>query len=204
MSEAPVIDFPDAAGLAADADWWGIYDASFPAAEREPREVILRSVERGVGMAGRARLNGATVGLATTHLLVDPPAVFLVYLAVAPGRRGGGLGARLVDEAWSSGARRLRGAGREAVGLVAEIDPVPRGADDLHACVRRVSFFERLGFEVVSRDYAQPGLYAGAAAVPMWLLCRRAGASALPEVGRLVRAIYREKYGAVNGLTSAT
>jgi hypothetical protein len=74
--------------LALDRQWWGIYQESFPENEREPAAVILESLRRRVGFAYRARLKSETIGIATTHLLMEPAAVFLVYLAAGQDRRG--------------------------------------------------------------------------------------------------------------------
>ena len=49
-----------AEGLRVDDTWWRIYEDSFPASEREPPEVILESVLRGVGMVFRARRHGVS------------------------------------------------------------------------------------------------------------------------------------------------
>jgi hypothetical protein len=54
--------------LCGDETWWQIYKDSFPANQRETPDVILKSLLGGVGMAFRARLQGMTSGLATTHL----------------------------------------------------------------------------------------------------------------------------------------
>ena len=102
------LDRPTASALRADADFWSIYDASFPVAEREPPRVIIDSVERGVALAVRARRGTETIGLATTHLLTKPPASFLVYLAVSKEHRNLGLGPKLFEEV-------MRGGPREAV-----------------------------------------------------------------------------------------
>src|SRR5579859_879723 len=90
-------DCVDVMDLPSDSDWWRIYDESFPPNEREPRQVILDSLRKDVGMAFRTRLDGRTAGIATTHLLSDPPAVFLVYLAIDRTLRGRGVGGRLLE-----------------------------------------------------------------------------------------------------------
>jgi GNAT superfamily N-acetyltransferase len=102
------IECMSAEELCCDETWWRIYKDSFPASEREPPEVILKSLLHGVGMAFRACRKGVTSGLATTHLLKDPAAVFLVYLAVARGERSQGIGGELLRSAWEAGAERFR------------------------------------------------------------------------------------------------
>ena len=186
--------------LGADENWWRIYEDSFPASERESPEVILESVLGKVGMAFRLRRQGMTYGLATTHLLNDPAAVFLVYLAVAREERSRGAGAELLQGAWESGATRLRAQGRRPLGLIWEVDPLESAADDAEARQRRIAFFRRNGGELLDRPYLQPPLNGGTA-IPMSLMFRAAESEQAPAaetVEAFVRAIYFEKYGAVN------
>ena len=192
--------------LRLDDDWWRIYEDSFPSSEREPAEVILESMSRSVGMAFRARRQAATIGLATTHLLKDPAAVFLVYLAVARADRKQGSGGELLQSAWESGAARLSAQGLQPLGLVWEVDPPEPAAGDAEARDRRIAFFQRNGGQLLEHPYLQPPVNA-ATVVPMRLMFRPATVNSAPEqetVHALVRAIYFEKYGAINGIDGAT
>ena len=184
--------------LAADEAWWGLYESAFPASEREPRDVIFRSLELGVGVAFRARREGRTIGLATTHLLRRPPTVFLVYLAVDSTYRGAGVGRELFEVAWQVSAEKIVASGERPLGYVWEVDPAPAdGAVDV--CRRRVGFFERQGGRVITRKYRQPPV-DGINIVPMWLMYRPAPTDGAVDIDVLVRAMYREKYGQVNGI----
>jgi hypothetical protein len=188
--------------LIVDEGWWRIYEDSFPAAERESRDVIVKSIVQGGGMAFRARRLGVTIGLATTHLLKDPPAVFLVYLAVDRGERNQGTGGELLESAWEFGIRRLTAQELQPVGLIWEVDPPDRTARDASARMRRIAFFERHGGKVLDRPYMQPPL-DGTVPVPMRLMLRPAvdrRVQAAQTVEALVRAMYFEKYGAINGI----
>jgi hypothetical protein len=132
--------------------------------------------------------------------LNDPPAVFLVYLAVAPGERSQGTGGELLESAWESGARRLIAQGLHPVGLIWEVDPPESTAADAGARLRRVAFFERHGGKILDRSYQQPPL-DGTSPVPMRLMLRTAVERDEPApetMERLVRAMYFEKYGAIN------
>lgn len=201
-----VIESLTAQELRRDEAWWRIYADSFPANEREPPEVILESLSRGVGMALRARRQGSTSGLASSHLLEDPAAVFLVYLAVAELERGQGTGAALLQDAWQAGADRLRERGLSPLGLVWEVDP---GEDDTPVAEerrQRLAFFRRHQGQVLERPYLQPPV-DGIAAVPMTLMFRPAAGHATPApqtMDAIVRAIYFEKYGALNGIERST
>lgn len=188
--------------LRVDDDWWRLYEDSFPAIEREPPNVILDSIVRGVGMASRARRNGVTFGLTTTHILKKPPSVFLVYLAVARSQRGLGTGGELFRNAWESGAAQLSAQNLKPVGYVWEVDPPEIDAADAEVRRRRVAFFQRQGGRLLARPYFQPPVN-GTTAVPMSLMFSPAEGGGSPTselVEDLVRAIYFEKYGAVNGV----
>lgn len=178
--------------LEQDQAWWEIYGASFPSNEREPRDVILESLRRGVGLAFRARRDAATIGIATTHLLLNPAAVFLVYLAIASTHRGAGSGRELLEFAWSTSAARSREMNREPLGMVWEVDPIEG----------RLAFFRRHGGVVLPRPYLQPPVN-GVEPVPMQLMFRPSQNGAPPDTAvadALVKAMYLEKYGALNGV----
>jgi GNAT superfamily N-acetyltransferase len=177
--------------VAGDQHFWSIYRQSFPESEREPPAVILEAQRSGVGVITRAREDGRTVGLASAHRLRDPAALFLVYLAVADGRRGQRIGAALFEHI----------AGHAGLPLIWEVDP-PDSPDELEQRrrERRIAFFRRAGGELLPRPYQQPPLSPGAPPVPMRLMARPAP----PDVEALVRAIYFEKYGAQNGIAEAT
>lgn len=199
-------DCPSGTVLERDAAWWAIYDEAFPDSEREPRQVILDSIRDGVGLAVRARLDGATVGLATVHLLRCPPTVFLVYLAIARHLRGHSLGGSLLEEAWEVGCRRLTEQGLTAGGMIWEVDD-PAGAateTERRQRERRVAFFARHRGRGLSRPYLQPPLH-GTLPIPMRLMYRPAAETNPPDastIEMLVRAMYFEKYGAANHLSA--
>jgi len=196
------IDCLTAEALRADDAWWRIYQDSFPANEQEPQDVIVESVLRGAGMAFRVRRQGVTVGLATTHLLKDPAAVFLVYLAVTRGERNRGAGGELLRGAWEAGETRLREQGLKPLGLVWEVDPPQAAESEEEVSQRRIAYFRRRGGQLLERPYLQPPVN-GIAAVPMRLMFLPAEGEGIPAaetVEGLVRAIYFEKYGAVNGI----
>jgi hypothetical protein len=201
-------DCPSAVELAQDRQWWKIYEDSLPADEREPPEVILESLRRSVGLALRARRADATVGIATTHLLFHPAAVFLVYLAVDSRHRDVGVGGMLFEEAWRSSAHRMREKRYSPLGLIWEVDDpedVENPAERLQR-LRRIRFFERHGGVPLSRTYLQPPLN-GPEPVPMRLMFRPGEGAPMPDAATaeaLVRAIYFEKYGEVNRIPVRT
>ena len=201
-------DCPSADELAGDKESWRIYEESLPPEEREPSEVILDSLRRSLGAALRARHAGVTIGIATTHLLLDPAAVFLVYLAIDSRYRDAGNGAMLFEYAWSSSEVQLRGRGYNPLGLIWEVDD-PREAGNPNEELlrrRRIRFFERQGGAILARPYLQPPVN-GTEPVPMQLMYRPSKGVTMPDaatIDALVRAIYFEKYGGMNGIPSQT
>ena len=190
--------------LAHDRRWWEIYRDSFPANEREPAGVILESLRRRVGVAYRAHREGATLGIATTHLLKEPAAVFLVYLAADKEHRGEGSGGALLELAWSHSSARLIESGLKPQGMVWEVDPpgIARDSRQLTLRKRRIAFFERHGGVPLGRPYFQPSLGRGAP-VSMQLMFRPPRNMPVPDdetVNALVRAIYFEKYHGINNI----
>ena len=197
-------DSCSADALAADESLWHLYDSSFPSDEREPRSVILDSVSKGVGLAVRARTSIRTIGLATAHLLREPPVLFLVYLAVASEFRSRHIGATLFEKVWATGNERYSEWGLVPKGMVWEV-AIPEGASgqrDFKERRRRIDFFARLGARVLPRPYVQPPV-DGIASVLMRLMFWPATGGSSPDgsqVSALIRAIYFEKYHAINGI----
>ncbi len=189
----------DAEELLRAADWWALYEGSFPPAEREAPAVIVRSVEAGVGLAFRVQRHEATVGLATVHLLREPRVAFCVYLAVAGDQQGRGLGGELFRHVAASAK------GRAMRGVVWEVEePAAAGSETArHQRERRIVFFERQGGRRLDVTYFQPPLDGGPP-VPMRLMFRPADDAEVIDVRALVRAIYSEKYGVINAIPVAT
>ena len=194
--------------LRADAAFWRLYAESFDGAEREPPDVIVRSLDLGSGIALRAVAHPQTVGLATAHVLDGPGVTFLVYLAVDPGWRARRLGRALFDAADAAGRERLEARQRMSTGIVWEIDDPAAdvSAAELNVRLRRLAFFEKLGGRILEGPYVQPPV-DGHTPVPMRLMFRPASGSELPgpaATAALVRAIYFEKYHAINRIPVAT
>ena len=195
-------DFPAADALASDAAFWRIYDCSFPVSEREPRHVISESLSNGVGLAVRARVQNRTVGLATAHLLREPPMLFLVYLAVAAELRSRHIGAALFEKVWTKGKEQYSESRLKVAGMVWEVDIPERASSEqeLQQDRRRIAFFVRLGAHVLPGPYVQPPV-DGIASVPMHIMFRPIPGGSLPDncaLVAIVRAIYFEKYEQAN------
>jgi GNAT superfamily N-acetyltransferase len=189
-----------AGALAADAQFWDIYGGASPTARRESPTVILDSVRFGTGLALRTVADdGRTLAIATLHLLRSVPALFLVYLAVDATQRGAGLGGSLLDRL--AALDLLPGC----LGIVWETDRVDEAESEADRRRRdgQIRFFRYHGGRVVCTRYRQP-TPNGELAVPMNLMFRPAGPEIYlgPDIaGVLTRAIYFEKYAAVNGIS---
>lgn len=195
----------DERSLAGDAGWWELYAEAFAPEEREPRAVILKGVRSGAALAVSAEQDGRTAGLAVVHLLRRPPAVFLVYLAVSLELRGQGSGSELLRYALRAGSEALSLV--HACAWVCEVTSPGVDATEEQRVYhhRLLRFYARHGGQVLAQPYVQPPV-DGRTIVPMTLVFGPAPGASLPdeaETDALIRAIYREKYGAVNGIPEA-
>src|ERR1041385_4041430 len=190
--------------LLLDLAWWEIYKESFPSNEQEPPEVILQSLRKNVGLAFSLRLGDETLAIATTHLLKNPAAVFLVYLATVHDAWGRGYGGHLLEFAWRASFEKLSDDRLEATGLILEVDALDNSnaPEQREVRERRISFFGRHGLKLLPRHYLQPPV-DGIAPVAMSLMFRPVEGRSEPDsnpVTALIRAIYLEKYHAINGI----
>ena len=152
----------------------------------------------------RATVDGHTIGLAVGHVLRAAASTFLVYLAVDPDRRSKGVGRALFEETVRTGAAELEARGSTPRGTVWEIDDPSESADptELAIRLRRRKFFENLSGRALATRYVQPPI-DGRTEVPMQLMFRPSAGDSVPtarETAALVRAIYFEKYRAMNGI----
>lgn len=172
-----IFDSPTDDALATDAAFWHLYESSFPSKEREPRKVILESIRQRVAFVIRGRVRSRAVGLATAHVLREPPILFIVYLAVAPEFRSRRIGAALFERLCVTGVERYAESGIEPAGEVWEVEPPETASceEDFQQRQRRIAFFARLGAHVLPHRYFQPPLDGGAS-VQMHLMFRPAGA----------------------------
>lgn len=195
-------DTPDTDELKKDAGFVVLYDAAFPADQREPIDVIVGALRSGRGLVVRARAAGKTIGLSSAHLLEAPPAVFLVYLAVAPEWRKHLIGSALFEHTWTQGAARLRERDLRPGCYLWEVErPELAGTKEEGIQARkRIAFFERMGGRKLFPGYQQPPV-DGTHSVPMILMARSAGGHPLPATPDVVRAVYFEKYGGANGIS---
>jgi GNAT superfamily N-acetyltransferase len=200
----PVLESLTPRQLEEDLRWWEIYNEAFPQVEREPPEVILLSLQKKTGLALRARVDDRTIGVATAHLLADPPVIFMVYLAIDREERNQGYGRVLFDYLKRTGLDQFDQQGLRPLGLIWEVD-IPALAENSmqqRERDRRIAFFSRLGAMVLPFQYSQPPV-DGLNSIEMHLMFLPFETRAPLDPGSLrfiVRSMYFEKYHSINGI----
>ena len=176
-----------------------IYEESFPPAERVPFANLLASLASPTVCGWAATDADGMIGFAFAMTLEETGVEFLTYLAVAPTRRGRGVGGALLQTVIES----LRARG-DTEGLLWEVES--DDADEGFAAAeraqrqRRIAFYRRHGAEVVpiAAGYQAPNL-AGPGTLPMKLMWL--SLTTPPErlegdhLRRCIEAIYRQGYG---------
>lgn len=110
---------------------------------------------------------GVATGVAVADHHPDTGISVLEYLAVAPGRRGGGAGSALLEAAVSRWTELVSPGA-----LLAEIErPDSHPATEEYGDpTRRLAFYERHGFQALALPYYQPALSAEQRPVPDLIL----------------------------------
>lgn len=158
------IEFLPQCGEAVPVDLLGmiseIYVASFPASERVPLDGLAADVERGACLLCTAVAEHRLVGFTFASPLDQTNVHLLMYMAVARGERGKGIGTRLLRYVAEQVGRYWR-----SLGLLIEVESDDSAGDqekqDLRR--RRIAFYCRNGAEVIDcvTDYRIPDLSRG-------------------------------------------
>lgn len=145
-----------------------VLSPSFPPEELESVESLVEGCAQGRTRALGVRRDGRVVAGAVAAGSGTPgEAMLLVYLAIAPGQRGGGIGGALLDAAVQTWvAEASPGL------LLAEVEhPDHHEASEAHGDpAARLRFYARHGARLLAVPYFQPGLGAAGARVPALLL----------------------------------
>jgi GNAT superfamily N-acetyltransferase len=203
-----IFDCPTVTELKEDKLYWEIYEEAFPSTEREPKEVILRTVEEKLGLAIRAKslYNKETLAISVVHFLRNTSKIFLVYLAVSKNIRSKGIGAKLMDQSWLFGKEFLAKEEILAKGMVWESSHFDSAVteEEKEAHTKRESFYLRQGGRILLDNYIQPPV-DGNTLVKMKLYYRANSfideAFDKETINSLVRSIYWEKYNKANGIS---
>jgi GNAT superfamily N-acetyltransferase len=131
-----------------------LYGASFPPVERKTESAIVALLQGGDYHLYVAIDIGTLVGLSALCLLKDLKMASLDYLAVAPFRRGMGLGTLLFKHALGQVALHIPGA----LGMLLEVQREDLAADSEERSLReaRLRFYYKLGAKVITRSYFLP------------------------------------------------
>jgi GNAT superfamily N-acetyltransferase len=174
-----------------------IYEAGFPAAEREPAGELLAAIARGEHESVVARLDGAIAGFAVWRQLTAVPCAYLEYLVVDAGRRSTGIGGRVLKAV----GQHFANARVRPESVVFEVEPPYAAYSDERAMrSRRIAFYERNGGRVLIHAplYKAPRL-DGVGILPFILMEVPFTAGSRPPSGDALRAIAKailvEGYG---------
>lgn len=120
-----------------------LYEDAFPKEERRPWDQQLLLITSGKLQLLRIVSNDTFAGFIFYWRL--PGFSFIEHFAIQPGARGGGAGTQimLLMEA-------------ELGGIVLEVEPPVT-----EQAIRRISFYERLGYKAFTASYYQPSYYPG-------------------------------------------
>lgn len=151
---------------------WNLYEESFPAHERRSREAQLKAFDdpscRGMIVTDENNRTAAIL----FYWLYDST-VYLEFLAVHPRMRGRNIGTAVMERILSS---------HSGCSVILEIEP-PQ--DEL--TVRRLHFYERLGFTANDYPYIHPSYRIGEEACPHPLTLLSHGRKLTPEEFRTFR-----------------
>ncbi len=188
--------------LKQDDQWWSIYHSSFPIAEQEPAAAILNCLNKKAGMSLRVRdeESGDTIGIAHGQFLNALPSFMLIYIAIDKPYRGQQIGNKLLR--YIEEKINAHYSHQTHFGVVFEVDRPENFSIAQHQLLaeRRISFYQKLGYEVEKIDYHQPPLSLHES-VPMYLMTKTRSLTTENKQA-LVKAIYFEKYSELNGISA--
>lgn len=152
-----------------------LYESAFPMNERRPWHLQKQLIQAGHIHCLLLEKKGAFAGFLFFWTL--PAFVFIEHIAIQPSLRGSGAGSamlRWMEEHYSI--------------IVLETEPASNGADAL----RRIGFYERLGYVPFPENYIQPSYGPGRAPLPMLLMYR--STASLPGFTTISAALYEHVY----------
>src|SRR5262245_36713131 len=175
-----------------------IYEASFPASERDETSSLLASVSAGERSCYVALRDGTVIGLAVVFVLAGTPAVLLEYLAVDAEERNAGVGGTLLTHLRTQG-----GADSGASGMLLEVEPADEvDGEERELRTRRIGFYLRHGASIVecAPRYRAPNLEREDDALRFTLLWLPLAPEAPARIGGdqlrgCVEAILTQSYG---------
>lgn len=131
-----------------------LYESAFPAEERRPIDDFCRLVANDTVSLRAIFVNNAFAGFITIWHF--PKFYYIEHFALKSEQRGRGIGSQVL--------KRLKAMLERPVVLEAEPPSLSPEA------ARRIEFYRRNGFEVISTDYVQPSYGPGLNPVNLYLL----------------------------------
>lgn len=173
----------------AFAQFFAIYEASMPASERKPRDVIAALVRRQDYHVLGLKADNAVIAFLIAFVSATESMSMLEYMATKDSNRNRGLGAQLFAKAAELAGSRP---------MLVEVDSEREDAPDQSLRLRRKSFYIRNGCRQLPHlDYFMP--LVGEAKPPvMDLLLYWPGHDDAPSpslVRRWLECVYAEVYG---------
>lgn len=147
-------------------EWWWLYEAAFPACER--RSAAQHAAALGDSAFHCLHLANETGFVGLLSYWQWAGLCYIEHLAIAPERRGQGLGHRVLQLLPQP--------------FILEIEPVVDAPT-----ARRLSFYESCGLVRLPQPHVQLSYQAGQPDVPLWLL-------SLPALGETEVARFEELY----------
>ena len=141
--------------LLKDKLWFSLYEISFPAEERESKEVICKTADNKNGIVLALKEGNAIIGLVTCQFLPTVSLLFIVYLAIASEYQNMQFGEKIFNYLKSISDKMIN---QKIQGLW-EIDkPYENGisGNEFTKRKRRESFFIKNGGKIINTDYVQP------------------------------------------------
>ncbi|CAL1516501.1 GNAT family N-acetyltransferase [Chitinophaga sp. MM2321] len=115
-----------------------LYEDAFPYEERRDWENLLALIASGKLSLLHISRDHAFAGFLCYWTL--PDFTFIEYFAIHPDARGGGIGSQIMQQ-----------LGTKFGNIVLEVEPPLT-----EQAIRRIAFYERLGYQVFSQAYQQP------------------------------------------------
>jgi ribosomal protein S18 acetylase RimI-like enzyme len=129
--------------------WLDLYEQSFPPAERVLVSTFVRALAAPEAPLPHTLLagvedDGGLVGLADFQVFPQQRVAYLWYLAVAPEKRGSGLGTQIYQAILARLSAEVH-----ALLLEVEIPSLAHGPAERQLAQRRIAFYRRLGAQVL-------------------------------------------------------
>ncbi|MBV7532297.1 N-acetyltransferase [Chitinophaga sp. sic0106] len=151
-----------------------LYESAFPLAERRPWPAQLKLLEAGKLRLLEIHRDEQYAGFIFYWSL--PHFAFVEHFAIDPNARGGGAGTAVMEQMAAA-----------LPAIVLEVEP-----PDTEQAIRRINFYERLGYRTFPDYYEQPPYHPGYA--PLQLQLMYLNLPPAMDFAQIKKELYREIY----------